>query len=288
LDELCNTMRTSILSAAILGLFAGCAGNLTGTGDDTGGDDVQVTCGDGATGAGETCDDGNTNAGDGCSATCQTESATPKVNISVDKPTVMTELKSTSMVTVTLSSAGGFTGDATLTAKAVDGTGATITGWNAVLDKSTITLTDGGTATAVATLTIPSDSRVLTGNLVVDVTSGAGNSQTMTAVTAAKQITLGVQVAGGDCMYPADVTIVSGTAVRFFNPNAVNFVIHSSGGNGVPHQGPGANESPDDPVTEPNTAYTRTTTGTGAVQWYCHDLGPNNQAANPRITVVAP
>lgn len=284
-------MRTSILTAALLGMFAAaCTGSIDdvgGGGDDTGGG---ADCGNGVVDTGEACDDGNTLSGDGCSASCATEQqANPRVTAAVDKTTVMTELKSTNMVTVTVTGVDGFSGAVNLTAKAVDATNAPITGWTVALDTQSVTLTENGTATAVVTLTIPSDSRTLSGSVVVDATSSAGTESVTSAVTAAKQVTLDVTVTNNDCVYPGNVSVVSGTVVRFNNKNTVNFVIHSDGGAlGVPHQGPGGGQSPDDPVTEPNTAYARTTTASGAFGWYCHDLGPDLGAGNPRITVMAP
>ena len=91
-------MRTPIL-ATLFGLsLVACAGQIDGTGG--GDDDIPASCGDGTldTSQGEACDDGNNTDGDGCSASCQNETA-PRVDVSVDKPTVATELGTSNMVT---------------------------------------------------------------------------------------------------------------------------------------------------------------------------------------------
>src|SRR5688572_4707491 len=120
---MCNTMRTSILCAAFLGLFAaGCAGELSGTG----GDDQQTpeNCGNGTVDSGETCDDRNTASGDGCSATCQMEqTATPRLTPTVDKVTVNSELAKDEIVTLNLQSEGGFSGNVTVAASLVNAQG---------------------------------------------------------------------------------------------------------------------------------------------------------------------
>src|SRR5262245_46356428 len=108
-------LRTSL--AVLLGsLLVGCmvGDPVTGGGDDDGG----AVCGDSTKEGSEACDDGNTTNGDGCSSTCTIE-AVPALAMSVDKPTISTELKTTSMVTVTLTGSGGFSGPVTLAASVV-------------------------------------------------------------------------------------------------------------------------------------------------------------------------
>src|SRR5687768_16436413 len=120
-------MRTSILTAAIVGLFAvGCAGELTGTGE--GDDDPSATCGNGAVEGTEVCDDGNATNGDGCSSSCTTEqSSTPKLNVTVDKMAVTSELAKSEIITLNLQSQGGFAESVTVAASLVNDQGAPIT-----------------------------------------------------------------------------------------------------------------------------------------------------------------
>ncbi len=272
-------MRIALL-AALLGLsLVGCAGQIGDAGG--GGDDVAPSpdCGNGAIDTGETCDDGATTSGDGCSATCQTE-ATPRLDISVDKPTISTELMSTNMVTVTLTGSDGFTGAVNLAATLVNATDTPITAWTVALDTSTVTVPIDGTATAVATLTIPSDSKVLTGSLKIAATSsaGVGTFTSTSAVTATNQVTINMKLdANGQCIYPAAGTtnLVVGSNVRWLNTEAADsgnrITIHINNGDqyGVPHQS--------DPGSDPGTAYERTLTGTpaGTFSWYCHAPGPD-------------
>src|SRR5262245_8653582 len=118
-----------------------------------GGDDVAATCGNGTIDPNETCDDRNTVDGDGCSSTCQTE-ATPRLDVTVDKTTLATELATTSMLTVTLTGSDGFGGPVTLAPSVLDAANAPLTAWTIALDKTTVDVPVNGTATAVATLTI--------------------------------------------------------------------------------------------------------------------------------------
>lgn len=279
-------MRTSVL-ATLLGLsLVACAGNITGGGggDD---DDIPETCGNGVVDPGEDCD-----GGAGCSTSCTTE-GTPRVDLSVDKPTVSTELGTSNMITLTLTSGDGFTGAVNITASILDGTGAPNTNWIVAVNPPTVTVPANGTATAVATLAIPSDATLLAGSLKLDVT-GAPEAKTISStVTSQNQITFAIDIANAltanpSCVYPVNntpVRIRTGTLVRFFNKNAdLKLEIHSNNPAAIPHQAQGAGA--DDPITEPNTAYERILAG-GAAEfaWYCHDHGPDD-GNNPRIQVV--
>src|SRR5262245_1353648 len=120
-----NIMRTPILSAFFGLLLIGCTtGEISGGGGD---DDDAPICGDGVIAATEGCDDGNAASGDGCSATCVAEVA--RVDVSVDMPTVATELNKTTMLTLTVTGSDGFRGPVNLTASAVDTAGTPIPGW---------------------------------------------------------------------------------------------------------------------------------------------------------------
>jgi cysteine-rich repeat protein len=281
-------MRTSILSAAILGLFAvGCAGELSGTGE---GDDVQggPDCGNGTVDMGETCDDGNTASGDGCSSACATEqSATPKLNVTVDKPTVSTELNTDTMITVTLTGEGGFGETVNLTGSVVDGAGAPLTGWTVTFNNASVAVPANGTATAVATVHVPSVNSGLTGTVKIDAASTLGTTTADSAFTALNQISFDIRNNGAQCANDFNLTPVSvkvGTRVRFVNKFATAgslVTVHVQGGDasGVPHE--------PDPGHAVNTAYERviTAVGNGSFSWYCHAPGPN-PATDPSITIV--
>jgi cysteine-rich repeat protein len=285
-------MRTP-LALVVGSLLVGCTVGDPGTGGD---DDGGAVCGDGVKEGSEACDDGNTSGGDGCSATCA-EEATPRLDVGIDKLTLSTELKTSNLLTISLTGADGFSGPVNLTATAVDGANAPIPGWTVTLDNATVTLPANGTADVVATLAIPAEKRALAGNVKIDVSSSAGNKSVASVVTVADQVTFRLAVNGGICAYPSDggnqgnpVRITTGTKLRFFNAGTANLEIHSNGVGGVSHQGQAPNGTAD-PVTEANTAYEQTIAG-GVGQniiWYCHSpVNPaETNATRPNISVVA-
>ena len=281
-------MRTSILSAAILGLFAaGCAGELSGTGE---GDDVQggPDCGNGTVDTGETCDDGNTASGDGCSSACAMEvSSTPKLNVTVDKPTVSTELNTDTMITVTLTGQGGFGETVNLVGNVFDAAGAALPGWTVTFNNPSVAVPVDGTAMVVATVHVPSVNSGLVGTAKINVTSTLGTTTAESAFTALNQVSFDIRNTGAQCANDFNLTPVSvkvGTKVRFVNKfsTAGSLVtVHVQGGDasGVGHE--------PDPGHAVNTAYEKTITavGGGTFTWYCHQPGPN-PATDPSITVV--
>lgn len=271
-------MRTSILSAAIFGLFAaGCAGELSGTGE---GDDTQqppVNCGNGAMDPGETCDDGNTASGDGCSSLCTNENTTtPKLNMSVDKATVNTELNTDTMVTVTFTSEGGFAGAVNLTGTVTDPAGAPLTGWTVMFNNATVTVPENGSATAVATVHVPSLNSGLQGTLKIEAASSLPVVSATSAFTALNQITHDVTNNAAQCAYPAAAVtqIKVGTKVRFVNKftagavagDIIRIHINSTAGTGFVHE--------PDPGHAIDVAYEQTANAPGTVSWYCHAPGP--------------
>lgn len=225
---------------------------------------------------------------------------TAKVDVTLDKPTLMTELKTANPITVTVKGSGGFSGEVTLTATMTDASGAALPGWTVDLSAPSVTLTADGTATAVATVKVPPLSAGLVGTVKVTGASSTtlGTNVAASMVTALKQVTFAIKVdSTGKCVYPADggnaskpVTVAVGTKIRFFNTGTANFEIHSNNKALIAHQGqpPGAPGAPDgtaDPVTEANTAFEQTPTITGNTSWYCHAPGDDLGANNPKIIV---
>lgn len=205
----------------------------------------------------------------------------PRLDVSVDKPTINTELGSSSMVTVTLTSSGGFSGAVNLTATVVDGTGAPLAGWMVALNSATVNLTENGTGSAVATLAIPPNAAELTGKIKIDVVSSLGSTTQMSEVTALKQVTLNItENAQGQCVYPTtpsmmNLQVKAGTKIRFINKFTTdNVAIHSNGG-AFGHENNDGHA--------PNTAY-EVTVNTGTANWYCHSPGPT--VNNLSVTVV--
>lgn len=265
-----RNMRTpllaTVLSLSLVGCFVGDEGTAAPGGDD---------------------DDGQTNPP-------PTGSNSGRVDVTFDKITLDTELKTANPINVTVKGSEGFSGPVNLSASIVDGTGAVVPGWAVTLSAPSVTLTADGTATAVAMVTIPAMSTGLTGMLKVTSTSAAksGTTAATSAITAAKTVTFNIKVdATGKCVYPVDggntaapVTVAVGTKIRFFNSGTANFEIHSFNKPLIAHQGqdPGGTA---DPVTEANTAFEQTPSITGVTSWYCHAPGPDLNTSNPRIVV---
>ena len=209
-------------------------------------------------------------------------SAVPRLDAAVDKPTITTELSTTTMVTVTLEGSGGFSGPVSLTASVVDPASTPMNGWTVTLDTSNVTIDANGTASVVATMTIPSVNRGLAATLKIDATSSLGTVNMTSAVTVQNQVTLPVRF-NGNCQYPGNVSVRAGTKVRFLNAGGPNdeLIIHTNGdANGIPHGDNGT------AITQ-GLAYETTATGTsGTVDWYCHSPGPDLGGNNPKITIV--
>jgi hypothetical protein len=199
---------------------------------------------------------------------------------------------STNKLTVTVTGSGGFTGDVNLAATVVDGTNAPLAAWTVALDTPTVTLTENGTATAVATLTIPSENKALAGSVKIDATSSADAASVSSAITAANQVTFAVTQNNGNCVYPTTqaTNVTYGTKIRFLNnTNDLTTIIHvngvTAGGGGlgtgdpdtlgIPHEnqgGPGeaVGAAYEGILTKP----TQATTSVG-LSWYCHTPGPS-------------
>jgi hypothetical protein len=202
-------------------------------------------------------------------------SPTPSLGVSADKTSIATELATSNSVTLTLRASGGFAGTATLAATALDTAGAPITGWTVTLDKPTIDLDADATATAIATLKIPSSINTLSGVVKIDATTSLGTVTAQSNVTVTKQITYAMTLNGARCVYPvaagSSTTISQGTKVRWVNNDpAGRITIHigAVGGKAIT----GFDHEPD-PGMAPNGGAFEQTAGssTGAVDWYCHN-----------------
>lgn len=275
-------MRISIVLFNLLGLLAvGCAGELSGSGDDTGGggDDVQPgICGDGALNSGEACDDGNTTPGDGCSSSCSNESSVPRVQVSMNKTSVSTDLYVDNEITVTLTAMNGFAGDVTLAPSVVDGTGAAITGWTTELSATTVTLAADGTGTAKLKVIVPGDSAALTGSVKIAATSSAAAQESTLAVTASEKVVVMMGTNGSNCVNPAQfnqsnpVRVKAGRTLSIANGSDAagtscgggpcKMQIHMGGATGIGHQG---NQM------APGTSYENVATTAGNDTFYCHN-----------------
>lgn len=260
-------------------MLPACAGDITSPGGTTGG----AACGNGVVDTGEQCDDGNTAAGDGCSATCTTETVTtPHVSLSVDKPTVTTDLNVETDVVVTATSEMGFAGSVTLAVDAKDSTSAPITDWTDTLDQTSLTLTAGGTATATLKLSALGDTAALAGNVTITATGAQTPGTATVGVTFNGVLDITFGDASGACAYPAarNWKIKAGRQLAVYNGSTTSkLVVHTNGQiMGFDHES--------DTGTGPGAAYVNTlvTGKADADQFYCH----NDGTANPTTGYLSP
>jgi len=169
-----------------------------------------------------------------------------------------------------------------------------------------VTVPSNGTATAVLTLTVPSENKGLTGTVHISATtsvSGVNVAPVTSAITATNQVSFLINYDGNvGCVYPTGlsstnpVKITVGSKVRFVNmaqtPNTA-IAIHSNGATeGICHEAqPGGNCPAGDnagPATiNPNEAYEQTAAvAGGAFSWYCHQPGPDLGTGDPFLQVV--
>jgi plastocyanin len=209
---------------------------------------------------------------------------TPRLDLTVDRPAMATELMTTNMITVTARAANGFSGQVALTAAVTDAAGAAMTGWTIALDTATIDVPLDGMATAVATLKIPALNTGLAATLKIGATSSLGAHTAQSTVDVVNQVTYAMVLNNGLCVYPPNgvTNIKVGTKVRWLNTDTQNRItIHMDRPvrDGLVHQ--------DDPGSAPGAAYERTTALNGdgqlsgqAMSWYCHAPGPDTGAAH--------
>jgi plastocyanin len=259
-------MRTPILAAALGLSLVGCLIGDSGTPGSAGDDD-----------------DGSNSGSNGPGSGPGSNQNTPKVDVTVDKMAISTELLSTNLVTVTVRGSGGFAGPVALAVSAVDGTGTAIPGWTVALDKTTVDVPANGTATAVATVTIPSRSTAMSASIKVDSTSSLGAKSVSPQVTVAKQISLTMNIVDTTCgkfASPA-LTVAPGTNVRWVNGDAAKRItIHVQPQTGSPtgftHE--------DNPGMAPLGTYETVALAAGQVTWYCH--APGNDDNRYTLTVA--
>jgi hypothetical protein len=200
-----------------------------------------------------------------------------------------TELGTSNVATVTLTASGGFSGTASVTASVVDGAGTVIPDWTVTLDNASLTVPLNGTASAKATVVIPTLMGAnLTGNLKIDVTAGELSTQSVaSAITAANVVTLVItENAAGQCVYPTVIAtqVKSGTAVHWLNMSndITNMIIHSDGAAGIAHENQAAGAG-----TPINQFYAQTPSAATQTSdhWYCHGL---NDPGVGQVIVVNP
>lgn len=181
--------------------------------------------------------------------------------LAVTPATAATILGTETTFTVTLTSSN-FDGPVALAA-----TGAPAS-WQVAITPATVTLTDGGTATAQVKVTIPSNGDAAPAGrmLTIDATASAGAQSATAALTVAKEyaVTIGAGTGAGShfgALRGALVRVKSGTVLHVRNADTTAHRVHTGGGiGGFPHQ---------DETMGNGQAYT-VTVQDGSDVFYCH------------------
>lgn len=161
----------------------------------------------------------------------------PAVNVTMDRPTVMSELGKDEVITLTFTSSGGFAGDVAIASSLVDGAGAPLTaGGLTVAGQPSVTLAANGTATAMYTVKIPGNASgtQLTANLKLDVSSTLGSSSHMSAFTIQPILAVPYPagLAGNVAAHPLrnlTITVKKGAQLVFKNADTTSHITHGEG-----------------------------------------------------------
>jgi hypothetical protein len=240
--------------------------------------------------------------GNDCATACPAPSSgAGTVTVATDTATYSAQLNSTITSTITVTGANGFSGVVALTAAVTDASGTAISEWPVTLDSSMVNITMNGTATAKATIMVPTtaipstDATSMAGTLTVTATPMASGTTTVAPATSTAALavanTLEIDMdvdATGKCAFPdfvlaGPVNVAVGTVVNWKNTGTATYVIHVNGDgtSGISHQGEGA------PALNPTT----TAAGqvwpedvkavvSGTVTWHCHAPDDGNDPAN--------
>ena len=207
---------------------------------------------------GGTAAQGSDTAGAGSGSGETGTGSTPSISAAVDQSSVTTDLGTTVKLTYTFASQNGYVGNVTLSPTAM-------TGWTFTATPSTVALTDGGTATAELTVTVPTAPASLTPSIALGINDGTNTTTVSSAFSIANQLTVNLDAAGATMAthtaWPAKnipIRIHSGTVIIFHNADTVAHEIHAAGG--ILHEG-GALQAGADYKTAPVTT---------AATWYCH------------------
>src|ERR1043165_965354 len=190
-----RNMRTPILAVVLGFSLAGCLVGDSGTASSGGDDD---------TGPGPGSNPGS--------------NPTPSVNATIDRATVTTELGKDEIVTLSVTSVGGFAGDLTVTGQ------------------TTIPLTANGTAAQMYTVKIPSNASgtQLLANLKLDISSTAGTKSFTSAFTIQPILSvpypagLGANIAAHP-LRNLTFTVKKGTVINLKNLDTTGHITHGDG-----------------------------------------------------------
>lgn len=194
-----------------------------------------------------------------------------RLDLSVDQPTLSTEVGRTASVTVTLTASHDFAGHVTLDAVVFADAG--VPDWSVTLGDAGLDVPLNGSASTTVEVAVPSDSNTTAAVLIVSLSGAAeaGTWSTRSLVQVDRRYTTELSVEGGACLYPpaGDVPVLVGTTLRWLNVGASDsFNIHTSGaGLGCPTQ-------PTVESVAPGASYECVVTVPGSFTWYCHQPGP--------------
>ncbi len=262
--------------------------------------------------------------GDDCATVCPApNSGAGTIAIVTDMPTYNSQLMTTVTASVTVTGSEGFSGLVALTAAITDSTGTAISEWPVSFDNAMVSVPMNGTATAKATIKIPStaipssDTTTLSGTLQVTGTpmSTAVTAQSTTAALAiANTLEIDMSSDGTTCTFPAFVTaaavqVAVGTTVNWKNTGTDaatdGFVIHVDGNttlpggtqgpannSGISHQGEGAALPPSETGGTTNGTPNPlvwpelvTNVVSGTVTWHCHAPPDNGPTPGPSVSL---
>jgi hypothetical protein len=296
-----RNMRSFLLATLAAIAIPACTNDITGGGgggSSGGGGDDGDTC---------SCPDGSTLPAGECATECPAPSSgAGSIAVATDLATYPGQLNSAVTATVTVTGSEGFSGLVTLAATVTDSTGAAITEWPVTLDNTMVSVTENGTASAKATIMIPttaipsSDATSMAGSLKITATPMATTvtaQSTTAALAIANTLEIDMSVVGGACVFPqfvlaGPVNIAVGTVVNWKNTGAnaatTGFVIHvDTNSSGIAHQGEGApalapNETGGSSGGTPNPVIWPedvTAVVSGKVTWHCHAPDDSNAGA---------
>jgi hypothetical protein len=303
-------MRSLLLATLAVIAIPACTNDITG---GSGGGGGGGGGGDDGSGTGDTCScpDGSTLPAGECATECPAPSSgAGAIAVATDMATYPGQLSTSVAANVTVTGSQGFSGLVTLAATITAGAGgAAITEWPVTLDNTMVSVTMNGTATAKATIMIPStaipstDTKTLSGTLNITATPMA-TTVTAASTTAALAITNALEIdmsaTTSACTFPAatiaGIQVAVGTTVNWKNVGTANdLTIHvdnSPTGTGIDHQGEtgslptlGGNQI----TTPPGDTWPEVVTaiGPGKVTWHCH--APNDAPSpGPSFTIVQP
>ncbi len=150
-------------------------------------------------------------------------------------------------------------------------------GWQVAFDSPSLNFTGSGSLAGTMTVTVPTNGQA--GAIATALVATASMGPEETPVQFDVEQTLLVPIAdgvgsAGAHAFPRDVTIKSGTVVRFVNYDTTSgHTIHSDGGDAFPHEDDQMAKAPS--AGQAGGTYEITTGQSGIYTFYCHDHGDN-------------